>query len=130
MPGVAVKVNKAAGQEIRDQLARRMTAAVLYFVAQHQQKLNVSNPIPHLNPSKPGEYPKKRTGFLQSSVAFSPGTLPEISRDLSISIGYDANAFYGPVLEVMRNRLGLVATLHAVLPQMTAIIGQPVTVTS
>jgi len=30
----------------------------------------------------------------------------------------------------MRNRLGLVATLHAVLPQMTAIIGQPVTVTS
>lgn len=126
MPSTRVKINKGASREIQEELARRMMAATLFFVEQHQQRLNVSNPFPHLTPSKPGEYPRKRTGFLQKSVAYLPLSIPEVMRTWVIKLGYDANAFYGPRLEVMMKRLGLVRTLREILPQMAKIIGQKV----
>lgn len=123
MPKVEMKVNALAPQEIREAIARKMAAAVIFMTNYHQDKLNISNPFPHLTPSKPGEYPRKRTGFLQKSVTFSPDSIPEIARTMRIRVGYDANAFYGPRLEIMMKRLGLVKTLKDCAPMMAKILG-------
>ena len=128
MPKVEMKINPIAPQEIREELARRMAAAVIFMTNYHQDKLNISNPFPHLTPSKPGEYPRKRTGFLQKSVAFTPDSIPEIAKTLRIRIGYDANAFYGPRLEIIMKRLGLVKTLKDCAKPMAAILGMKIKV--
>lgn len=124
--GVKIKINPGAITYPREELGRRMEACVGFYRAQYQLRLNKSNPIPYLNSSKPGEYPRKRTGFLQDSVAYSPTAISEITKTLDIRVGYDANAFYGPILEVMRKRLGLVKTLEDLKNQLGAIIGMPV----
>lgn len=124
--GVIIKINPGAASYPKEELGRRMAACVVFYCSQHQKRLGKSNPFPHLNSSKPGEYPRKRTGFLQKSVAYSPVSIQEITNKLDIKVGYDANAWYGPVLEVMRKRLGLVKTLEDLKNQLGAIIGMPV----
>jgi hypothetical protein len=123
---VTIKINANLAQFTQQEMGRRLAACVVFYCTQHQQRLGKSNPFPHLNSSKPGEYPRKRTGFLQKSVAYSPVSIQEITSKLDIKVGYDANAFYGPVLEVMRKRLGLVKTLEDLKTQLGAIVGQPV----
>lgn len=118
-----IEINKKLPQMLKAEMARRLATAAILFVNEHQKRLNKSNPYPHNNPSKPGEYPKKRTGFLQKSVTFQPTNLPELERTLSLKLGYDANAFYGAVLEVRMRRLGLVKTLTDMLPKLARVVG-------
>lgn len=126
---VRIKVDKKFWPQTEDEMAGRMLVAAVFFTSQHQQKLGKSNPSPHTKPSKPGEYPRKRTGFLQKSVGWSPGNVLAVKTSKKILIGYDANAFYGPVLEIMRKRLGLLKTFTDLLPQLSAIVSKPVKAT-
>lgn len=122
---VRIKVDKKFWPKTEDEMAGRMLVAAVYLASQHQQKLGKSNPAPHNKPSKPGEYPRKRTGFLQKSVGWSPGNVLAVKTAKKIQIGYDANAFYGPVLEIMQKRLGLLKTFTDLLPQLSVIVSKP-----
>ena len=69
--------------------------ATVFLHAQCQQALNVSNPRPYDSPSRPGEAPRKRTGFLQRN------TLYDLSKvELRGRVGVRQNAMYGLFLEL------------------------------
>jgi len=126
----SVKVSKKADllQVTREEMARRLVACAVFFVGQHQIRLNKSNPAPHTTPSRPGEYPRKRTGFGQKSVKLATTDLGDITRTLTVTVGYDALAPYMPHLEIVQNRLGLANTLNDLVPQLGAIVGKPIIV--
>ena len=66
---MSINVTEAV-ETVRQEAAKRLLRAALFFQAQHQQRLGVSNPRPHKTPSRPGEYPRKRTGAGQASVVY------------------------------------------------------------
>lgn len=58
--------------------------------------------------SKPGQYPRKRTGNLVRNLIIVPNTAAEIvRRQLHAGLGYGRRAPYGKILEDHRARLGL-----------------------
>jgi hypothetical protein len=111
--------------ELRQKAAQKLLAVAAHFVTVHMGFLNVSNPRPYVTPSKPGEYPRKRTGFGQRSVLFQPSSVTGvISEGLKVRVGYLANAKYMLILELYRRRLGLLETLRRTKPQLQAIAKQ------
>jgi hypothetical protein len=123
----ASTLSSALSKDIGMKLAR----CAIYFSNYHQQKLGVpcpKNDFGYYNASVAGQYPKKRTGFLQSSVAFAPDTIPELARASRVKIGYQKAAFYGPVLEIMMKRSGLVRSLTDITPILSKIAGAPMRV--
>ncbi len=106
---------RAAGWE-------RLQRCVVFFWQAATLTLNVSNPRPYLTPSKPGEPPRKRTGWLQRNVLYE---LDEPS--LSGRVGITRNAKYGLWLEIgtrwMHARPWLLATLKKVEKQLNSIAG-------
>lgn len=119
-----IRINPNAAQPIRDEAAKRILRAAVYFVSLHKQKLGVSNPRPYETPSRPGEYPRKRTGWLQAHVAWEPTQVADIiAGGYSVRAGYVRNASYGIVLELFRGRLGLDETVRRHRQQLAALIG-------
>lgn len=112
---------KAAYGTVRDRIARGLLAGAVLLTTEHQRRLNVANPRPYLTPSKPGEYPKKRTGFLQAHVQYQPPTPAEAAALGYVDVGYVANAFYGEVL-VDRGRKGVQDTAADLRGQIQAVI--------
>lgn len=114
------------GDSVRSNLeaksAEALLRAAVFFQAQHMHRLNIPNPSPHLNPSKPGEYPKKRTGVLQGSVLFEPTDPGEVARLRTIRVGLANNAFYGNVLALNYDRKGLLDTLEELRPQLQSLL--------
>lgn len=101
----------------------RIRRLVIYFWTAVENALNVSNPRPYKTPSKPGEPPRKRTGFLQANVKYELDKQAMAGR-----VGIAANAKYGVYLEMgtrwMAARPWLLATLTKILPQLQVIAGQ------
>ncbi len=91
--------------------------ATVYFWQQCQQTLNVSNPHPYKTPSLPGEPPRKRTGFGQSSVTYETD-----KASLTTRVGILSVAKYMATLELFRNRPWLLATLKKTLPMLQAMV--------
>lgn len=128
------------GSTLERDIGMKLARCAIFILNHHQQKLGIPCPsnrvqsvngsptIQYYNASRPGEYPKKRTGFLQSSVASAPTTIPELGKQKRVQIGYARAAFYGPVLEIMMKRLGLVRTLTDLIPLLSKIVGQPLRV--
>lgn len=108
----------------RREMANRLAAAAIFYIGQHQARLNRAFPPA----SRPGQYPAKRTGFGQKSVRMVPFQISEIERTLVIQVGYDALAPYMPRLEVLYARLGLQNTLAELVPLLERIIGTPIDV--
>ena len=63
-----------------------------FLAARLKEVFNVRNPAPYKTPSAPGEPPRKRTGRLQGSVAY---TFNEAAGSASVGV----SAEYGPFLE-------------------------------
>lgn len=59
------------------------------------EELNISNPRPYKTPSRPGEPPRKRTGWLQRHVVYQ---LDE--KALTGRVGPSVNAIYGVFLDL------------------------------
>ena len=58
-------------EDVRLKLAIGLAKAAIVLVEEHQKRIGVQNPAPlYLESSKPGEYPKKRSGAMQKSVFF------------------------------------------------------------
>lgn len=106
---------KAAGWE-------RLRRCVLFFWSALLQTVGVSNPRPYKTPSRPGEPPRKRTGWLQRNIVYE---LDEPS--LSARVGITRNARYGLFLELGTRRMAarpwLISTLLKVEKQLNAIAG-------
>lgn len=104
--------------------------ATVYFWQHVQQALNKPNVrvkkkgggVVWTDSSKPGEPPRKRTGFLQGHVKYELD-----KKALASRVGLAANAKYGLFLEMgtkkMDARPWLLATLEKVMPQLRALVG-------
>lgn len=113
---------KSAILQIRNASAESLMRAALFFQAQHQQRLAKSNPRPYNNSSKPGEYPRARTGAGRAGVLVDPPNLAGVASEGRVRVGYVQNTFYMLVLELRYDRLGLLQTLKDLKGQIKAII--------
>lgn len=137
-------------QQVKEQAAKRLLRAAVFFQQQQMQRLNTSaEPFRkrikfkkgdfvlgpgggkrtgyyvtrYARPSKPGEYPHKRTGNLQANVVLSASSIAQILADgLSVKSGLRENADYGLVLEFLRDRLGFMQTMKDLQPELKAIL--------
>lgn len=120
--------------EARTAAAKNLLAAAVYFQTQFMRRLGERTPetetkringrsrrvyVPPF--SKPGEYPMKRTGFLQSSIRFEPTSVEQVKTDLKVRVGYSFNAKYGAILEFKLMRAGLRKTLTDLTPYLSKL---------
>jgi hypothetical protein len=111
---------KMAFSDLAKLTAEALMAVAIEAQTEHMRRLNVSNPPPHLDSSKPGEYPRKRTGFLQANTLFDPLNLAEIIANQWVDVGVGQNAMYGVWLVDIGKRLGIEDTVRDILPQLEA----------
>lgn len=117
----------ATNLEVLDELdlmfAERLQRCEVMYATWLQEKTGVSNPKPHDNPSRPGEFPKKRTGFGQAGVAFEPSSKEAIiGAGLLVKLGYIENAFYMELLVQKYKRLGIDALMEQKQGDFAAIL--------
>ncbi len=111
-------------EEIEEDLATRLLRAASFFYETHHRFITerYATPPNFLDPSKPGEYPKARSGGGADSLTWDPKTPEEIAANgFRVQIGYLQNAFYMVVLELSQHRKGLLDTLSACEPQLKAL---------
>jgi hypothetical protein len=147
---MTIRWNDAQLRAAMGEGAERLLQAALFFQQQHMQRLNVANsrgPMPvkfkgrryhgtHIedvdvaftamgypNSSRPGEYPRKRSGFAQANVVFGPETPDEIvHQGLTVKLGVRSNAAYLATLEFLRERKGFLDTMKDLQPEIKAIL--------
>ena len=111
---------QAAVAEVRAASFDVIKRMVVFFWQQVQNALNVSNPRPHTTPSRPGEPPRKRTGFGARNVVYDLDPAAQAGR-----VGLMRNALYMGFLEIGTRRIKprpwLLATLKKIAPQLRAI---------
>ena len=107
------RVEEAFGL-IREEQAKLLLAAGITLANEHQRRLSVGNPAPHDNPSKPGEYPKLRTGFGRAQFTAWPMSISEVAQSLSVTVGVKEPGWYLEHLAENRKRKGLLDTLDQV----------------
>lgn len=111
-----------ARRRLREAAARRLLAVAVTAQTELKRRLNVSNPRPHKTPSKPGEWPKKRTGWGQGHVFYQPSTLGEVVNTLSVRLGYGVSAAYMLYLSGQRlKRKGLKDLLREIRPLLAKL---------
>lgn len=133
---VSVHVNwhgEEAMDDVRLVVWKSVQKAVVFLWEKVQEALDVPNTgvrvkrlfrrgsyTVYPDPSKPGEPPRKRTGYGQRNVLYSLD-----QREGTGRVGVSANAEYMAYLEVGTRRVAarpwLMATAQAVLPQLRAI---------
>ena len=113
----------AAKHQIAEEVAKRLLAAAVFFQTQHRLALNKSNAKPYLNSSRPGEYPRARTGFGRNSVVYEPTDLAGIMAEQKVRIGFLEPAWYMEYLAQYRGRLGLQATMERLKGQIAKMLG-------
>ena len=112
-----------AFKEMREEAARRLQKAAVFFQKGMIKRLSVPNPSPYKTPSGPGEYPRKRSGNLIASVTVEPLDISSIiANDFTVQAGYAASGFYGVILEEHRDRLGIAKALEEMDAQITSIL--------
>ncbi len=112
-----------AFKRIREEAWQRILRAAIHFWKELKAVLNVLNPPPHTNSSRPGEPPRKRTGWLQRHVLYEPD-----KPNLVVTVGLGKNAIYGLWLELGTRRLAprpwFMATLRKLLPTLQSFVGR------
>lgn len=101
-------------QEISEQVIKNLDAAAIYLTSKVKQNINESQPYKKygkfrkgLDPSKPGEFAKKVSGFLQKSIAW------ERESDNIRRVG--SNVKYGKYLEFGTSKMGARPSLNKTL---------------
>lgn len=109
-------------RELDLEIARRILAAALLLQAEHKRDLSTANPPPHLNSSKPGQYPKARTYNLRDAVVVEPRSPAAIADNrLRAKVGYLVSADYILAL-TNRKRKNVEDTAERIRPRLTAIL--------
>lgn len=115
------KVASAFG-DVRQALARKLVAAAVMLVSEHKKRLSVGNPAPHDSPSRPGEYPRARTGFGRAQVDFEPKAPAAVATSLEVVVGLREPGWYLEHLAAERDRLGLTQTAADLRARLEALI--------
>lgn len=106
---------------LRKLIAERLLAAAEELREEHKERLNIPNPPPHLDSSRPGEYPRRRTGVGRESVIVAPDDTAAVSRTLTTRVGHTVEALY--MNDLLRSgRLGLWETTQDILPVLREIV--------
>lgn len=120
---MSVRANPAAMDAAKTEAARRVARAAVYVQQYHQQRLSISNPRPYETSSKPGEYPRKRTGALVGAIVTdSLKNSDIIGRGIKAKIGVLKSALYGLILEEKKQRLGFKRTAEDTRKFVKAIL--------
>lgn len=107
---------------IEEAAAKGLLAAALTLETELRRRVSVPNPPPYHNSSKPGEYPRLRTGAGQKSIAHEPATLAEVMKEGIVRVGYRAGAGdHMQILEERRQRLGVEKTLQDLRARLARI---------
>lgn len=112
---------RASFDAIGMSIAQRLLLAAVTASIEHQRRLNRSNPRPYVDPSKPGEYPRKRTGYLQASTTYYPQSPRDVLLAGFVDVGYSESGFYGEAL-VNRGRKGIEDTIDDMRTQLEGIV--------
>lgn len=114
--------NAKALDEAMDEAAARLLKAAVALEAEHMRRLDVQNPPPFKTPAAKGQYPRKRTGFLQGHIGHDPVTVKAVRAAGKVRVGYLASAFYGSALAA-RGWKGIWDTARAIRNELIRIIG-------
>lgn len=107
----------------KEEAASRLQRAAIFFQTQLIRRLSVSNPRPYKTPSKPGEYPRKRTGNAIANVLAAPLDVPGIiAGGFKVRAGVGEPGRYLAILELFKHRLGFVRTMEDLRPLLKAIL--------
>ena len=77
------------------------------------------------NSSKPGEYLRARTGYLQAHIVVEPTSPTAAAIQGSVRIGYGKSAFYGAIWELKplaKKRKGLLDALEEIRGELMAMM--------
>jgi len=125
---VRVQLDEAATADLRQRAWEGLARAVVHLHTRLLERLNVPNTgtrgrrggTVYRNPSRPGEPPRKITGWLQRNVVYELDV-----GGLKARVGLAANATYGAYLELgthrVRPRPWLLSTLEQERPYMAAL---------
>jgi hypothetical protein len=126
--GVSLGRLRADHDRHRQQIGRDLVVAAVTLTNEHKRRLNISNPRPYHTPSKPGEYPRKRLGFGQAGLIFSPSSPGEVASMFfpAVVVGFTAATWYMEHLAEDKGRLGLLDTVDDMRATLEAICrGRP-----
>ena len=107
---------------LRQRAGEKLIVCAVTLQAAEMQALSVANPFPHKTPAPQGEHPRARTFSLRNSIAYEPTTVDEAKRTLLVRVGYQARAFYGPILAA-RGWKGMLDTLASIRGRLQRILG-------
>lgn len=114
-----------AKKGIRTLAAERLLRALKKLQKLAQQEFGTHYPPA----SKPGQFPRRRTGNLVRSIQIVPDTVGEIvRRQLTCGLGYGPRAPYGKILEEFRKRLGLAAVVRKHRAILVAALKEPTSI--
>ncbi len=110
-----------AEAELRKAAANGLIRAATMFENQMSQRVSTPNPPPYKDSSKPGEYPRLRTGEGQRALTRLPTEFGEVMRVLRVQVGFVAGKAHLLILEMKRGRLGLQKTLEDLKPILSKL---------
>lgn len=102
----------------RLEAAQRLHNAAVFFVKESEKLF--SNAYPPA--SRPGQYPRRRTGTGAKGVVFTPQSVQGIYRKLEVKFGWRRESHYMAILENRRQRLGLQAALNRLRRQLANVV--------
>ena len=115
---------RQAIEAVRLELAERLLAVAQMVLDEHQRRLGILNPPPYLNPARPGNYPRLRTGRLRGSFRLEPDTPAAVAAAGGVRIVASPEGFYGDILAA-RGFLGLNDTLTSIESRIATILARP-----
>lgn len=117
----------ATFSKIRKEAAEILLVCAVRFEQVHSQRVSVANPPPYLpaTTSKPGEYPRLRTGAGQKALTHQPASVAEVMQTGYVRVGFVESDHHLLILELWKKgaRLGMLRTLEDIKPQLQALIG-------
>lgn len=103
-----------AVREVQEKAAKLVLAAAAELASEHQADLGKQYPPA----SRPGEFPARRTGNLQSAVSWEPQTVAGvIAKRFEVRVGYRRKADYIRWL-AKRDRKWLIDTAKRILDRL------------
>lgn len=119
----------AALETLEAEWSNRLLRAAVTLQTEHMANINVFNPIPYDQPGMKGDYPKKRTGFLQAHIWIEPTDPKEIAKRGHVRIGYAKAATYGMWLE-LRGWKGIWDTALSIITKLYDVVGKGIRIES
>ena len=112
---------RIAFTRIKRNAARGILRAAEFFVEEFKKRVSIPNPFPYLHSSKPGEYPKLRTGAGRAQLRLYPSTVAAVEGTGFLRVYYVGDQHL-LTLEQRWDRLGLEIALDDLRPQIAQII--------